>query len=223
MKNSLKETSSRWESALQMKWNSISNLSVPWTVCQELALLDIPSVDLSSERHFLTWRRSWKISSSPMWVWVRHTWDICTTLTNFLTLACGSWRSGANLNALLSLAWQTPRKQSRLSCSSYRKLLGFSISRTWFWCLLSRTNMYRLTQPEFRCAKRQLMMGHAKAIFIMLWSRISSGTSTTHERYIDWMLISRSATSKDWLFSKDIYRNLDSFIGRTAHIQFLEC
>lgn len=83
--------------------------------------------------------------------------------------------------------------------------------------------MYRLTQPESKCAKRQQMMGHAKAIIIILWSRTSSATSITHGLSIDWMLTSKSAISKDISLSNINIRNLDSFIGRTAHIQFLEC
>lgn len=91
-----------------------------------------------------------------------------------------------------------------------------------YWFLHSKTNMFLLILPEYKCAKRLPMTQQEKVINTVRWFKIlwailhQPGCSTGS------MSILKSTISK---FYKITFfnRNLDSFIGRTAHIQFLEC
>ncbi len=84
-----------------------------------------------------------------------------------------------------------------------------------------RINMHHLIQQGYRYVKRRMMM-HERAIYTSKWLKICLEDLRLNY-YIGLMSTSKSMISK-YKASDNVYnRNLDSFIGRTAHIQFLEC
>ncbi len=179
-----------------MKLSNTYSPSALWAACLESALSAIPLAVWSYELLSLIWWETWRINFSHTWVSAPRTWDTCITQISFSMQACGSSRNGANQSASCSLAWATLRISSRQHSSSFRKRRGFSISKTSSSSPHSKTSTCRSIRRGYKCARRPLMMRPRKATSTIPWFKTYSEIWTRQGHSTDWMLILRSAISK---------------------------